>query len=100
MPITYGLLRASNGCPVAVEVFAGNTADPAAVAAQVDTLRRRFRIGRVALVGDRGMLTTARLRNDLAPANRDRTLKILGREVNRRKAGKHFDVHVHDTGLD
>ena len=193
MQVTYGLLCASNGCPVAVEVFAGNTADPATVAAQVDTLRRRFRIGRVAPVGDRGMLTTARLRNDLAPAgpdwisalktsdihklpkdgaeggpaplvpealvpdavaevtgpdfpgerlvvclnprlreerarrredpltatetaleaiaaaaarrgpgpaNRDRTLRILGREVNRRKVGRHFDVHARDAGLD
>ena len=193
MQVTYGLLCAADGCPVAVEVFPGNTSDPATVASQVDRVRKRFGIGRVAFVGDRGMLTTARIREDLepagldwisalktgdirkllregadgapaplepealvpdavaevtgpdfpgerlmvclnprlrqerrrkreellqsteetleaiaaaaarrkpGPANRDRTIKALGREANRRKVEKHFDIAVHDAGMD
>ena len=191
--ITYGLLCAADGCPVAVEVFAGNTSDPATLASQVHKVRKRFGIDRVALVGDRGMLTTARIREDLkpagldwisalqtqdirkllqspdegapaplepealapdavaeitgpdfpgerlmvclnprlreerrrkredllqatertladiaaaaarrkpGPANRDRTIKALGRDANRRKVEKHFDITVHDAGMD
>ena len=71
MQVTYGLLCAADGCPVAVEVFAGNTGDPSTVAGQVDKVRKRFGIERVALVGDRGMLTTARIRKDLEPAGLD-----------------------------
>ncbi len=58
-------------CPVAVEVFSGNTADPSTVASQVNRIRKRFGIDRVALVGDRGMLTTARIREDIEPAGLD-----------------------------
>ena len=69
--IVFGLLCAADGCPVAVEVFPGNASDPSTVARQVNRVRRRFGIGRVALVGDRGMLTTARIREDLEPAGLD-----------------------------
>ena len=69
--VTYGLLCAADGCPVAVEVFAGNTGDPSTVASQVAKIRSRFGIDRVALVGDRGMLTTVRIREDLEPAGLD-----------------------------
>ena len=58
-------------CPVAVEVFDGNTADPMTVGAQVDKLRRRFGLARVVLVGDRGMLTEARIRQEVEPAGLD-----------------------------
>ncbi len=71
MQVTYGLLCAADGCPVAVEVFAGNAGDPSTVASQVDKVRSRFGIGRMALVGDRGMLTTARIREDLEPSGLD-----------------------------
>ncbi len=63
--IVFGLLTNAQGCPVAVEVFAGNTADPKTVAAQVDKLRQRFGLSDVVLVGDRGMITSARIREDL-----------------------------------
>lgn len=66
--IVFGLLTDSAGRPLAVEVFEGNTSDPATVAAQIDKLRRRFALERIVLVGDRGMLTSARIREDLAPA--------------------------------
>ena len=69
--IVCGLLCAADGCPVAVEVFAGNTADPTTVSTQVRTIRERFGIARIALAGERGMRTTARLREDLEPAGLD-----------------------------
>ena len=69
--ITYGLLCAQDGCPVAIEVFSGNTADPSTLASQVKKIQARFGIERVALAGDRGMITTARIREDLAPAGLD-----------------------------
>ena len=69
--IVFGMLCAADGCPIAVEVFSGNTSDPSTVASQVTRIRRRFGIDRIALVGDRGMLTTARIREDLEPAGLD-----------------------------
>ena len=71
LQIVYGLLTSPEGIPVAIEVFKGNTGDPATVAAQVTKVKDRFGIGRVVLVGDRGMLTAARLREDVAPAHLD-----------------------------
>ncbi len=68
LQIVFALLCDREGCPVAAEVFRGNTADPGAVAAQVDKLRTRFSLSRVVLVGDRGLLTEARIREDLEPA--------------------------------
>jgi transposase len=59
--IEFGLLTNREGCPVAVDVFEGNMADPNTVAAQVDKLKNRFGIADVVLVGDRGMLTSARI---------------------------------------
>jgi transposase len=59
--IEFGLITDREGCPVGVDVFAGNTADPNTVAAQVDKLKNRFGIAEVVLVGDRGMLTSARI---------------------------------------
>ncbi|MGA3028740.1 MAG: IS1634 family transposase, partial [Bryobacteraceae bacterium] len=67
--IVFGLLTSALGCPVAVEVFAGNTSDPKTVAAQVDKLRQRFGLSDVVLVGDRGMITSARIREDLPAAH-------------------------------
>ena len=65
LQIVCGLLTNPQGCPVAVEVFEGNTGDPKTVAAQIRKLRPRFRLKEVVLVGDRGMLTSARIREDL-----------------------------------
>ena len=71
LQIVFGLLCNREGCPVAVEVFEGNTADPRTVGAHIDKLRRRFALERVVLVGDRGMLTEARIREEVAPAGLD-----------------------------
>ena len=65
--IVFGVLADSEGCPVAVEVFAGNTAAPKTVATQIAKLRERFELKEVVLVGDRGMLTQARIEQELRP---------------------------------
>jgi hypothetical protein len=71
LQIVYGLLTSRDGIPVAIEVFKGNTGDPTTVAAQVTKVKDRFGIEKVVLVGDRGMLTAARLREDVRPAGLD-----------------------------
>ena len=69
--IVYGLLCTREGLPIAVEVFDGNTADPSTLSAQIEKVKDRFGISRLVLVGDRGMITSARIRDELRPANLD-----------------------------
>jgi transposase len=71
LQIVYGVLCNAEGCPVAVEVFEGNTADPKTLSAQITKLKDRFGLTRVVLVGDRGMITEARIRDEIAPAGLD-----------------------------
>ena len=71
LQIVYGLLCAADGCPVAIEVFEGSTGDPATLATQIDKLKRRFGLSHVVLVGDRGMITQARIDADIKPAELD-----------------------------
>lgn len=63
--IVYGLLCNAEGCPVAIEVFEGNTSDPATLSAQVEKIRGRFGIKNLVLVGDRGMITSKRIDEEL-----------------------------------
>ena len=56
---------------MAVQVFEGNTSDPATVGPVLDTLKNRFGLSRVVLVGDRGMLTQARIREEVQPSGLD-----------------------------
>src|SRR6266481_3486029 len=69
--IVIGLMCTAEGCPVAVEVFEGSTADPATLSAQIDKLKQRFKLQRVVMVGDRGLLTSARIEQTLRPAGLD-----------------------------
>ncbi len=69
--IVFGLLCAADGCPVAVEVFEGDTADPKTLTVQIDKLKKRFALKRVVLVGDRGLITSARIEEELKPAGLD-----------------------------
>ena len=71
LQIVYGLLCAADGCPVAIEVFDGDTADPATLASQISKLKQRFGVSHVVLVGDRGMITQARISEDVKPAGLD-----------------------------
>ena len=63
--IVFGLLCNDKGCPIAVEVFEGNTSDPKTFTNQIDKVSSRFGIKRVVWVGDRGMITQAKIREDL-----------------------------------
>ena len=108
MQIVFGLLCAPDGCPVAVELFAGNTGDPRTLEAQVRKMRLRSGIEQIAFVGDRGMITTARIRQDIAAAvrrpgsrlrGRDRINRRVGRDANRKNVAKHFHITVTDTDI-
>jgi len=65
LQIVYGLICSQEGCPVAIEVFEGNTADPNTFAHQIAKLRQRFALKEVVWVGDRGMITQARIDQEL-----------------------------------
>ena len=79
--IVYGLLCDRYGCPVAVEVFSGEVGDPSTLSAQVAKLKRRFRLRHVVLVGDRGLVTSARIREGLRPAGLDWITALRGPQV-------------------
>ncbi|MDP2958667.1 MAG: IS1634 family transposase, partial [Longimicrobiales bacterium] len=67
LQIVVGLLCAADGCPVAVEVYPGNTADPTTLASQIFKVRERWGLERVVWVADRGLLTEARIQEELRP---------------------------------
>ena len=71
LQIVFGLLCTAEGCPVAVEVFEGNIGDPSTLQSQVTKLKQRFDLERVVLVGDRGMITAARLEETIKSAGLD-----------------------------
>ena len=71
LQIVYGLLCSPAGIPIAIEVFEGNTADPNTLAAQITKIKTRYGLSRVCLVGDRGMLTHARIRDEVRPGQLD-----------------------------
>jgi transposase len=68
LQIVIGLLCTAEGCPVAVEVFEGNVGDPSTLADQISKLKHRFRLARVVLIGDRGLITEARIEETVKPA--------------------------------
>jgi hypothetical protein len=78
LQIIYGVLTSTGGIPVAVQVFTGATGDPATAADQVTKLKQRFGLTHVALAGDRGMITKARINDDLKPANLDWVTALRG----------------------
>ena len=96
LQIVYGLLCAPDGCPVAIEVFEGNTADPMTLADQVAKLKRRFAIDHVVLVGDRGMITEARLDEDLRPAGLDWITALRAPALQELVGGGHLQMSLFD----
>jgi hypothetical protein len=82
LQIVYGLLCSPKGVPVAIEVFDGNTADPKTLAAQITKLKTGFGLSRVAVVGDRGMLTSARIDKELRPAQVDWLSALRAPQIN------------------
>jgi hypothetical protein len=97
LQIVYGLLCSKDGVPVAIEVFKGNTGDPATVAAQVRKVKDRFGLSRVVLVGDRGMLTAARLREDVAPAHLDWITALRAPQVKALVVDGALQLSIFDT---
>jgi len=94
--IVYGLLCAPDGCPVAIEVFEGNTADPMTLADQVTKLKRRFAIDHIVLVGDRGMITQARIEQDLRPAGFDWITALRAPALRELVGGGHLQMSLFD----
>jgi len=97
LQIVYGLLTSPDGIPVAIEVFAGNTGDPKTVAAQVTKVKDRFGITKVVLAGDRGMLTAARLREDVAPAALDWITALRAPQVKKLARGGDLQLTLFDA---
>jgi hypothetical protein len=94
LQIVYGLLCAPDGCPIAIEVFEGNTGDPATLAPQIDKLKRRFGLSHVVLVGDRGMITEARLAEDIKSAGLDWITALRGPAIKDLLKQRHFATHT------
>ena len=88
LQIVYGLLCNAEGCPIAIEVFEGNTGDPTTVASQVRKLKDRWGLDRVVLVGDRGMITEARIEKDVEPAGLDYLTGLRGPAIEKLCAAK------------
>ncbi|MBF0425992.1 MAG: IS1634 family transposase [Magnetococcales bacterium] len=96
LQIVFGLLCNSEGCPVAVEVFEGNTADPTTLATQIEKLANRFNLNRIILVGDRGMITSARITQDLKPAGLDWITALKSTEIQSLVANDRFQPSLFD----
>jgi hypothetical protein len=94
LQIVYGLLCSADGCPVAVEVFDGNTADPKTLSAQISKLKERFHLAHVILVGDRGMITQARIDQELNPAGFDWISALRGDAVKQLFARESFQLSL------
>jgi hypothetical protein len=79
--VQYGLLCSEEGVPVAIEVVEGNTGDPKTIPAQVEKLKARFGLQNVVVVGDRGMVTAARIREDISTVGYDWISALVHRSI-------------------
>ena len=95
--VVYGLLCNQDGCPVAVRAFRGNTADPSTLAEQVANLRTRFGLERVALVGDRGLISQTRIEKDLQPAGLDWVTALRHNTIRKLARKKHIQPGLFDS---
>lgn len=97
LQIEFGLLCDIHGRPVAVEVFEGNTGDPATVASQIHKVHQRFGLERIVIVGDRGMLTNARIREELEGVEGLEWISALrGSAVKKLMKNKDFTMSLFD----
>jgi hypothetical protein len=79
--VQYGLLCSEEGIPVAIEVVEGNTGDPKTIPAQVAKLKERFGLQSVVVVGDRGMVTQARIREDISTVGYDWISALIHKSI-------------------
>lgn len=96
LQIEFGLLCNRDGCPVSVEVFPGNTSDPSTLGSQIASVRERFGLSRVVLVGDRGMLTEARIREEVRPADLDWISALRGSAIRRLVEANDINMSLFD----
>jgi len=96
MQIVFGLLCSAKGCPVAIEVFEGNTGDPVTLGNQIAKLKERFGLKRVIMVGDRGMITQARIEHDLVPAGLDWITALRAPAIQQLAAGGALQLSLFD----
>ena len=95
--IVYGLLCNRKGVPVSIEVFDGNTADPATLSNQIEKIRKRFKLDRVVLVGDRGMITSKRIDEELRSVKGLDWISALRNDAIKKLAeAEAFDVSLFD----
>src|SRR6266536_3536874 len=97
LQVVFGLLTNAEGCPVAVEVYAGNTSDPKTVSDQVTKLRQRFGLSDMVLIGDRGMITSARIREDLPASQGIQWISALrATQIQKLAAGGQLQMSLFD----
>src|SRR5665811_2173230 len=96
LQITYGLITTSAGCPVAVEVFPGSFSDPAAFSAALSTVRERFGLTEVVLVGDRGMITSSRIEEVRAHPGLSFITALRAPEIAALSRGGHLQLSLFD----
>lgn len=96
LQIVFGLLCNAEGCPVAVEVFEGDTGDPSTLQEQVQKIRERFGLERIILVGDRGMITAARIQKELKPAGLDWITALRAPQIQQLVAGGVIQLSLFD----
>ena len=96
LQITYGLITTAKGLPVAVEVFPGNFSDPAAFSAALTSVRERFGLAEVVLVGDRGMITKGRIEEVKAHPGLSFITALRAPEVAALAAGGHLQLSFFD----
>src|ERR1700757_251237 len=96
LQIVYGLLCAPDSCPVAIEVFQGSTGDPSTLGNQVTKLKKRFGLDHVVLVGDRGMITEARISEDIKPAGLDWITALRAPQIRGLLDGGVFQMSLFD----
>lgn len=94
--IVYGLMTDWQGRPLAVEVYEGNRADPATVSDQVDKLRQRFKLSRIVLVGDRGMLTSVQIEKLKAHPGLGWISALRSRDIRGLMANHHLQPSLFD----
>lgn len=96
LQIVFGLLCNIKGCPIAVEVFEGDTGDPSTLQEQIRKIRERFGLERVILVGDRGMITEARIEHDLKPAGFDWVTALRAAQIQQLVASGAIQLSLFD----
>ena len=96
LQIEFGLLCDKDGCPVSVKVFPGNASDPSTLGSQIATVRERFGLSRVVLVGDRGMLTEARIREEVKPSGLDWISALRGPAIRKLVEASEVNMSLFD----